>query len=295
MIRRRKTSVTTPHFECYETTDSFERKIVFFVSAESPGAELPLIVFIQGSGCHSLFHLNGDMVRGGYQNVLLAAAGERSRVVAVEKPGVRFLDWPRGGDARPCTPEFHQEHTLERWAEAVSTAVRAAAGLGGVDTGKLLVMGHSEGGITAARVAAVNSAVSHVALLSSSGPTQLFDLAATGHDDVYSEFAKIMAHPDSVQEFAWGHPYRRWSSFLSTSTLDELLRSRARIYLAHGAEDDVVPVAAFDVLRAELIRHARDVTTERIEQAGHGLRRRGQAQTAGMRAVFGRVVEWFLA
>ena len=50
----------------------------------------------------------------------------------------------------------------------------------------------------------------------------------------------------------------------------------------------------FDVLRAELAAKQRDAVFERIEGADHGLDLPNQQVPAGLEAVFGRVVDWFL-
>jgi pimeloyl-ACP methyl ester carboxylesterase len=300
----------------YTTTDSLGRTITFYLSiapAEKPEAKLPVVLWIQGSGCQSLFTKRGDGVGDGLQGVLLKEANGRVRVLAVEKPGVKFQDMPaRPGTAEGAGKEFLKEHTLPRWAEANVAALKAAWTLPGVDAARTLVIGHSEGGIVAARVAAELPGVTHVASLAGGGPTQLFSLAELAArprpDDgpgdaekrrqaVYDEWAKIQADPDSITKFWRSHPYRRWSTFLPSSLTAELLRSKARVYLAHGTNDAATPVTALDLARAELAVRNRDVTGERLEGADHGFRTGSMPKGSpdGLRAVFGRVLAWFLA
>src|SRR5262249_44396631 len=152
--------------------------ITFYVSmTEHASRALPLLVFVQGSGCQSLFRKTGERVLGDYQNVLATVAQGKARVLAVEKPGVKYLDAPRGpGSAQEGREEFLREHTLPRWVEAVVAALRTARTLPGVDAKRVLVLGHSEGGMVAAHVAAADAGVTHVASLSGNGPSQLFDL-----------------------------------------------------------------------------------------------------------------------
>src|SRR5262245_10756910 len=143
-------------------------------------------------------------------------------------------------------------------------------------------------------------------------PTQLFSLAELAsrprpddsHGDaekrrqaVYDEWTRIQADPDSISRFWLSHPYRRWSTFLPSSLTAELLRSRARVYLVHGTNDAATPVTAFDLARAELAVRNRDVTAERLEGADHGFRTQSTPEGSpdGTRAVFGRVLTWFLA
>lgn len=304
-------------FQRYTVKDSLGRTITFYLSAapkNDSDAKRQIALVIAGSGCQSLFRKLGERIGGGQQNLLLQEAKGKVRVLAVEKPGVKFPDAPpRPGSAQGASEEYLKEHTLPRWAEANMAALRAAWTLPGIDPTRTLVLGHSEGGVVAARVAAELPKVTHVASLAAGGPTQLFDLAETRRRpqtgdqpgdaerrvrEFFDEWAKIAKDPDSISQFWMGHPYRRWSSFLKHSVTEELLRSKARIYLAHGVADTIIPVAAHDVLVAELKVRGRSVTAERIDGADHGFRTSDMPQQGpplGMQALFGRVLAWFLA
>jgi dienelactone hydrolase len=114
--------------------------------------------------------------------------------------------------------------------------------------------------------------------------------------DVFDAWAKIQQDPESIAQFWLGHPYRRWSSFLTHSVTEELLGSKARVYLAAGTRDAVIPVAAHDMLVAELRARGRNVTAERLEGADHGFQTEEMPRPpAGMQALLGRVLQWFLA
>jgi dienelactone hydrolase len=300
-------------FDRYFTTDGLGRKITSYVSkARSSSKRLPVILLIQGSGSQSLWSRTADgKIAGGYQNILLDVCQERARVVVVEKPGVAFLQQPqRPGSAEEGSKEFLEEHTLPRWAEANIAVLKGLHLQPDIDATRTLVMGHSEGGIVAARIAAEVPAVTHVASLAGGGPSQLFDLAylarigafgdpAASPDDrvkaIYDEWARIQADPGSITKFAWGHPYRRWASFIPASTTAELLRSKARIYLAHGSEDTASSVVTLDFDWSELLIHGRNVTVERIQGVSHGFEKKGETgYPKGMQELFGRVVGWFL-
>jgi uncharacterized protein (TIGR03067 family) len=301
-------------FDRYTTRDKFDRTITFYLSQppEGPAEKLPVAVFVQGSGCASVFSERGGKVYGGMQDLLRAAARGRVRVLVVEKPGVAFGVAPKNpGSAEEGSAEFHREHTLPRWVEAVNAAVRATHRLEDVDWTRTVVVGHSEGGTVAAHVAAANPLVAHVAVLAGSGPTQLFDLtelaarprpADRSPDDalgrvqaVRDGWAEVLADPDRADRFWLGHPHRRWSSFLKHSTVEGLLASRASVFAAHGTLDRAVPVASFEVLRSELTGRGRDLTALRLEGRDHGFRKPDDApgDTSGLQDVLGRVVAWF--
>ncbi len=302
-------------FQRYTTTDSLGRTITFYLSRPPGGSsdlKLPVALIIQGSGCQSLWQKRGEMIFGGQQNLLHNAAKGRVRILAVEKPGVKFADTAkRPGGAEGASEEFLKEHTLPRWAEANAAALKAVWTLPEIDRTRTLIMGHSEGGIVAARMASEFPEVTHVASLAGGGPTQLFSLAegraksrpedqpgdaAKRLEKFYEDWAAVQKNPESTADMWMGHPYRRWSSFLATSVTAELLKSKARVYLAAGTLDASVPPAGHDVLVAELRAAGRDLVAERIEGADHGFRKEGEAQGSpeGMQALFGRVIDWLL-
>ena len=211
---------------------------------DTAGKRLPVVLFVQGSGSQSLWVKNGDRIGGGLQNLVLRLAKDRARVVVVEKPGVQFLDCPKQpGTAIEGSREFLVEHTLPRGAEANAAALKAVLSQPEIDSSRVLVMGHSEGGIVAARIAAEMPAVTHAAPLGCGGVTQLYSLAELARrsappgqavaamQSVYDEWAKIQARPDSIEDFWMGHPYRRWSTFLRNSVVAKLKKSHAKIYL----------------------------------------------------------------
>jgi len=95
------------------------QRITFYVSTQqATNHPVPLIVWVQGTGCSSQFVSFGGRMSRGLQGVLYAVARGRARILAVEKPGVEFLDDPpnEGSDASACRPEFRAEYTLDRWA-----------------------------------------------------------------------------------------------------------------------------------------------------------------------------------
>ena len=110
-------ALTDLPFERYTVQDSLHRTIGFYLSRapKSATGKLPVVLLIRGSGCQSLFQKIGDQIGGGYQYVLLQAAKGRARVLAVEKPGVTFLDAARQpGTAEGASEEFLKEQTLPR-------------------------------------------------------------------------------------------------------------------------------------------------------------------------------------
>jgi enterochelin esterase-like enzyme/pimeloyl-ACP methyl ester carboxylesterase len=302
-------------FQRFTTTDRYGRTITAYLSSppKEPKGDLPMVLWIGGSGSQSLFHKSPEgSIGGGMQNLLQQLSKGRYRVLCVEKPGVQYLDWPkRPGSAEDASEAFKQEHTLPRWGEANVAALRAVWQLPGIDRKKTLVVGHSEGALTASRVAAELPEVTHVAPLASAGATQLHGLVELAvergktpeeqqklRDQVYAEWKTVQADPMATNKYWMGHPHRRWTSFCRHTSVQELLRSKADIYLAQGTKDQSSHISELDVVRAELAAHGRHCVVKRIDGVDHGYRPVGKEQAPGppkeFMALIESVLSWFL-
>jgi pimeloyl-ACP methyl ester carboxylesterase len=286
-------------FAKLSATDSLGRAITFYLSDSA--TPKPLALLIPGSGCSALFRPlpDGAMSAVGYHNVLRGIAGERYRVLAVEKPGAPATSVTQGsGNAEGCPKVFLEEHTVERWAEALKASLAAARTIADVIPGRTLVIGHSEGGVLAARLAKLDARISHVALLASPGPDPVEELALWGEArkrpraDTLALVARIRAAPDSATDFVLGHPHRRWSGFLTADPVADLLASSAAVFAAQGNADTNWPVAAHDALVARLRSGGREVEALRLPGADHSLNAPGQRPPEGMAEVFRRIVAW---
>ncbi len=286
-------------FHRYSTQDRFGRTITFYLT-EGTG---PLAVYVQGTGCASLFEIHDGRISQGAQLLLAQAARGRARALAVEKPGVEFLDeQANAGNARTCRPEFLAEHTLERWSEAIAASVKAAQELPGVDRSRTVVIGASEGGVVAVHVSNVLPTVTHAASIAGGGPNHLFIMAdytrrhkADPEVEIYDCWAEVLRDPESTTKFCGGQPFRLWSSLLKTSLIQECLQSKAALYLVHGTADEQSAIAGFDVMRAELAARGRKAVFDRIEGADHSLTRPGETTGDGLEAAYRRILDWFLA
>ncbi|MBX3321982.1 MAG: alpha/beta fold hydrolase [Phycisphaeraceae bacterium] len=301
-------------YDGFTTTDAFGRTIRFYLSKPpGPDSLLPLIVCVQGSGSQSVFveveTPSGKRIgSGGPEAMMLGLARSRARILVVEKPGVEFLVQPsQPGSAMESTEEFRREHTLDRWTEAIHAAINAASVLPGVDASRVLAVGHSEGGQVVCHLAAKNASITHVATLAGGGPTQLFDLIELARSSGFGPpnadaeervewlldgWRRVLGDPDAHDEFWLGHPHRRWSSFLATSPVEAMHKSKARVFIAQGTADQASHVSAAEVLYAELLSRGRDVTYLRIEGGDHGFR--SPADADGWKSVHSNVLAWFL-
>lgn len=296
-------SINGQPFREYSTIDVLGRKVTFYVSEpELPDDKLPLVVYVQGTGCSSHFtRRNGQVLAGAHRLVYDVLRG-RARVAVVEKPGVEPFDDPGNRPMQEsCRPEFFYEHTLDRWSEAIAAAIRSAHALPGVDDSSTLALGISEGGMVAVRVSSLLPSVTHAASLAGGGPNHMYVFAEylrrRGLDPqelVYDCWREVQTDPQSTTKFCLDHSFRHWSGFYRTSLIEECLKSTAKLYLAHGSADEQNFVGGFDMMRAELAAQGRGAVFERLEGAGHSMDLPSQVAPEGLLAVFERLASWFL-
>lgn len=272
-----------------------------------PKTKAPLVLFVQGSGCIAPFSgLGTDNRSASIFPYVGLAMGGRFAVMAVDKPyqtAGRQDGEPNG--ALECSAEFNKHYSYDTWLATLRTALQHALARPDVDPSRVLVVGMSEGGVLAAGLARAMPQVSAVALVGSSGTTQLYDMIASTYQGSGSDADKlkelqlieatvkqIMAEPDSVSKFAWGHTYRRWSSFLAQSPADNLLQSKARVYIASGMQDKSVPILSSEAMYAQLRMRGRDVTMVRVPGGSHDL----LTEAGGREQVqqeYDAIVRWF--
>lgn len=298
-------------YEKLFTRDRFGREILFYLSRTTASQnQLPLVVYIEGSGCGSRFEEKDGKIRPAGGHIVVADVfKDKARVLIVEKPGVKYLVQPQSGCRDSL--EFNREHTLERWAEAVEASIQAARKLPQISKDKTLVVGHSEGGLVACRVARdLPQIVTHVSTLAGGGTSQLYDLLMLARQGeffdevsadpeirvryVVDKWKEIEADPMSSEKFFFGFAYRRWSTFLATSPIEELATVRAKIYIAQGTEDKAVAPTSADALYAQLVAKNKQVIYDRVEGANHSFRIKDKPKVDGWQELFERIAKWFI-
>ncbi len=272
----------------YTTIDTLGRSIRFYLSETgSDDRVLPLVVYVHGSGGNSHFQRRGERIVGSNgHSTVNDVFRQTARILIVEKPGVDYLMTPGdSGLSSSDYQEFRHEHTLERWCEAIHAAIVAALSLPGVKDSGVLVIGHSEGGLVAAKLAADYPMISHVAVLAGGGPSQLYDLLVLANrgtffahvSDVSSEregyvmdrWQEILRNSENSEQLFFGHPYRRWATFLQTSTIEQLSNTEASIFIAQGEADPVVAVETATMAYAHLLSIGKDADLLIVEGGDH--------------------------
>jgi pimeloyl-ACP methyl ester carboxylesterase len=241
------------------TIDSKELgKVEFCTFKSTIDTKKPLMIFIHGSGNLPTFHYIPSQ-----KNYNWSAFSEvqhykdKYHVIFVNKPSVPLFDTIQGTNGNysyPISEGFKQNYSLEWRAKATSLVINKAIKLLPVDKSKILVIGHSQGGQVAPKVASINKKVTHVVLLNSNSLNHLYDFTLqerlasfTGEqsfeqtqkniDSLFSDYKKIFADPQNRTKLWNEETYFRWASFSDETPLENMLKLNIPIYLVAGGKD----------------------------------------------------------
>lgn len=289
-------------FERHLITDPSGRAITYYLS-HPKAARAPLLLMIQGSGCSKAISEGFGKPSSTVFNLLPFAQEGQFVAMVVEKPFAGEASGTMGQGATGCSAAFNADFTAASWLAAIQASLADARKSAWIDPARMLVLGGSEGAVMASLLAAADPAITDVAVLGGSGTTQAYDFIVSAYlhcfdvpaclAQVDQQLQEIAARPDSTTDFAWGHPYKRWSSFFKVDPGEALVRSRARVYLAFGTADRSVPALSQEIMVAKMLGAGRDVTVRRIPDAGHSLARPGPNEFDDVDREYRAVLDWF--
>lgn len=235
-------------------------------------AKRPAVVVIPGSLCAPIFASLDNAPGEAFATVPLLSQEQRgslnAHVVYLERRNIVSLETMASAPEfsieqifklSPCTDE-NGAVTLEQRVADVLTQIRWLKRQEWVESVHLI--GVSEGSDVAAGVlASDNSAASSLMLIGGAGPSQFADFAtfARGRKDtagvsaVFSELDQFLS--SRAPEQYKGYSSERWQSFAVKNTpLDLLAKSNAPLFIAHGDQDESVPISSADLVAIELMR-----------------------------------------
>ena len=189
------------------------------------------VYFIGGSGCASLSVYLTHYFRGfpgGY------------RVYALEKEGVS-----PGGFGFRCSADFWKTYTLDRMTERTLEMLQFVMDRHG--TAFAGVMGTSEGGPIAIKLAASEPDIPRLAVIGAGGMTQREELKILARrrneeSDLNTLLSQIDQDPLATDRFVLGMTHAYWTSVLDDDPTPDLKALRGPVLVVIGAQDQNVPV-----------------------------------------------------
>ncbi len=207
-----------------------------------------VIIIIGGSGYSSVLGSRMGGFSTGYSTagILNIRLAKEYDLLILEKPNLEPFE------NEESKKELLQIYTVEELSTIYARAIDYFFTIRKYD--KAVIFGHSEGGRLVPAIynrLSVKEKISRLVIAGAGGISQeeqLKILIERGiiEDLTPADFSKkcieINKNPDSVVLSWWGHPYRRWASFLNYRYIEDLENIQIPVLLVHGRNDNSSPV-----------------------------------------------------
>lgn len=317
---------------CYGQTDFKDQFKIFSVENKKLGkvefctfkstidTKKPLMIFIHGSGNLPTFHFiksSNSYNWSGFSEI--RKYKDKYHVILVSKPDIPLFDTVRGENGNfsyPISNHYKEKFSLEWRAEAASFVIDQAIKRLPVEKSKIVVIGHSQGGQVAPKVAVMNKKVTHVVLLNSNSLNHLYDfvlqerlLAFKGEqsfdktqqniDSLFADYKRIFSDPENKTKMWYDETYFRWASFSDETPLENMLKLNIPIYVIAGGKDLWSSfIMNTDYVEIEFLRHRKTNLTYKVyPNANHFLQdeidENGKTKYIDLKpTVFNEIEQW---
>lgn len=247
--------------------------INYFVSNSDSEDDLPLLVYLDGSGAFPLFQYTSQGI-GSTVVINFQKLAANYQIVLISKPGVPFIDSVGNNENGLPVYSYPQDYTEKlslNWRVfSADTVINHLLSKRKKPQQKAIVFGISEGAQVGPYLAAKNRHISHLILLAGNGLNQFFDPIITARnkaisgvlseteaqaeiDTLYQQYKTIYAQKYNTNKEWWGHTYQRWASFTNKDPLEYLRTLDIPIYIANGSLDENSVLSA-DYVYLDFIR-----------------------------------------
>ena len=240
------------------------------------------ILHFQGSGCKSAISKNKNLpVRMQAATYFIEKAKKDYWIFGFEKRGVKPFDTVvKKSNTESCSKEYHDFETWDYRVEEAVAVLKYIKSLEVVKSDKIVIIGFSEGTDIVIGSLVKSNIPTHAGYFAGGGTTQMFDLIILGRkywyknildvaekekkiEEMYAAYQDIMKNPTATDKFFQGHPYKRWSSFFKNEPDKLFLNVDVPVFLAHGTNDESVPIESIDYLQSQFILHGKNNITIR--------------------------------
>lgn len=217
----------------------------------SDASQSDTVVFFYGAtGCPSW-----KSVMPGYVSGLTVSA----RVFVLNK---RFVP-DRSTGLFNCGREFHLANNPDQWVADYSEFIMAQISSIAPKPKNIVLVGVSEGALSAAKVARLSPEITHLAIIGSGGYSMRKSLATLRQKgaiqfDVNSGWEKITTDPRSIEKDWYGNPYRWWTGIMDIEPITDLLKLNIPILVGIGEQDQSVPVESVHFLETKFKEAGKD-------------------------------------
>ena len=195
-----------------------------------------VVFFYGGSGCVSWKK---------YLPTFANEMGIKAKYLALNKRHVGDA----GSSLDQCGVSFHEQNNPRQWMsdymEFISTTLKQMP----ARPRNVVLVGISEGGMVAARVARARNDITHLIVIGDGGWSMRDNLGVLMGPEVVSRgWSEIASDPNSIEKSWLGNPFRYWFDVLDYSPMGDYLALEIPVIIAMGERDRSIPSAsALDV------------------------------------------------
>lgn len=231
-VRQSESEKHAPQPEFFTFKDGGEALYYMFETG-TPISPETLIFFVSGSGCAS--------VKSRLPTFFDPMRDVGVRVFALQKRGISENS---GGFV--CSEVFEAADYFERILSDQQEFIAKKLATYATKPRAVILIGASEGAVVAAKLASLDSRITHLGLIGSGGSTLREDLRILSERTWYlsspeETYRWIADDADNLAKSVWGHSYKYWSSMLDVNIGDILLALEIPIVLVMGQDDESVP------------------------------------------------------
>lgn len=216
----------------------------------------PLLLMLGGSGLEPTFSYHseeGNLYSSGIVDFIKYK--EDYHIVYINKAGIPLYSTIANNKTPYQVSKFAvTNNTLDWRAQSASIAIDYLVDKLEVDENNIFVVGHSQGGQVAPKVAVLNNKVTKVVMMSANALDHVYDRILIARqqainndisyedsqyivDSLFNEQKKIYSKPNSIEDKFWGDTYKKWHSYSVTTPLDNMLKLDVPILMISGGRD----------------------------------------------------------
>lgn len=267
----------------YEVNDRKYGKIeVGVFKSKQEDVPKPLVVILGGSEMLPIFKYNLEdkqVYISGFWS--FAMYKKDFHIAYINKPGIPLYDTIINHSSEYRIDDFaYKNNTLDFRAASASLAIDMLVSK--LKPTSVIVVGYSQGGQVAPKVAVMNTKVNKVVMMSSNALDHIYDRILLARqkalnnlmthdeaqhvvDSLLTEQKNIYQDSLSIEKKFWGDHYRKWYSYSKTTPLENMLRLQIPILLiASGRDVEGSYIANTDYAMLEFIRKGKTNLTYKV-------------------------------
>lgn len=268
----------------YKLNDPVLKEIQFSVYQKDIDKKKPLLLFLGGSGLEPTFKYNRSDKQVYYTGFYrFSQYKDQYHIVFINKAGIPLYDSVNNNQETYKVSSFAEENNTADWrAQSASKAIDYLLKVLPVDTSQVIVVGHSQGGQVAPKVAAMNRKVKKVVIMSANALDHIYDRILLARqqalnnqmsyeeaqyvvDSLLNIQKAIYRSPAATNETFWGDPYNKWYSYSNETPLENMLKLNIPILLIAGGRDvEGSYIANTDYAALEFIRKGKTNLTYKV-------------------------------